>query len=53
VFTALATLIAHPFWTMVGQERFLATNAFFEHLGLIGGFVIAALLAARETRRAL
>ena len=51
VFTALATLIAHPFWEMVGQERFLATNAFFEHLGLIAGFVIAALLAARERRR--
>ena len=48
VFTALATLIAHPFWTMTGHERFLATNAFFEHLGLIGGFVIATLFAARQ-----
>ena len=50
VFTALATIIAHPFWVMVGHERFVATNAFFEHLGLIGGFAIAALLAAREQR---
>jgi uncharacterized membrane protein YphA (DoxX/SURF4 family) len=50
VFTAIATLIAHPFWTMSGQERFLATNAFFEHLGLIAGFAIAALLAEREAR---
>ena len=48
VFTTLATLIAHPFWTMTGHERFLATNAFFEHLGLIAGFVIAAQFAARE-----
>ena len=44
VFTALATLIAHPFWNMVGQERFFATNAFFEHLGLIAGFAMAAML---------
>jgi uncharacterized membrane protein YphA (DoxX/SURF4 family) len=42
VFTALATLIAHPFWNMAGHERFLATNAFFEHLGLIAAFVIVA-----------
>lgn len=48
VFTALATLIAHPFWQMAGQERFLATNAFFEHLGLIAGFVLAARLAAAD-----
>jgi len=51
VFTALATLVAHPFWTMAGHERFLATNAFFEHLGLIAGFVIATLFARRERLR--
>ena len=51
VFTALATLIAHAFWNMEGHERFLATNAFFEHLGLIAGFVIAALFSACERRR--
>ncbi len=51
VFTAVATLIAHPFWNLAGQERFLATNTFFEHCGLIGGFVIAALLTAREQRQ--
>ena len=49
VFTALATLIAHPYWTMAGHERFLATNAFYEHVGLIAGFVIAALFARRST----
>jgi hypothetical protein len=36
---------------MTGHERFLATNAFFEHLGLIAGFVIAAQLAARAPLR--
>jgi uncharacterized membrane protein YphA (DoxX/SURF4 family) len=46
VFTLLAAVTANAFWAMpVGQERFMATNAFFEHLGLIGGFVLAAMVA--------
>jgi uncharacterized membrane protein YphA (DoxX/SURF4 family) len=50
VFTVAATLIAHPFWHMAGHERFLATNAFFEHLGLVAGLLMAALLAEHEQR---
>ena len=46
-FTVLAALVANAFWTMEGAERFASTNAFFEHIGLAGGFVIAALAAAR------
>lgn len=42
VFTALAAITANAFWTMHGPERFAATNAFFEHIGLIGGFVLIA-----------
>lgn len=46
VFTLLAAFAANAFWTMpAGQDRFMATNAFFEHLGLIGGFILAALVA--------
>ena len=42
-FTLLATLIALRFWEMpLGMERMMATNAFFEHLGLAGAFVIVA-----------
>jgi uncharacterized membrane protein YphA (DoxX/SURF4 family) len=53
VFTLLAAFTANAFWTMpAGQERFMATNAFFEHVGLIGGFVLVALVSARERRRA-
>ncbi len=53
VFTLLAAFTANAFWTMpAGQDRFMATNAFFEHLGLVGGFVLAALVAERERRRA-
>ncbi|NYD91169.1 DoxX family protein [Sphingomonas melonis] len=53
VFTLLAAITANAFWTMpAGAERFAATNAFFEHLGLIGGFVLAALVAQQAGRRA-
>jgi len=42
-FTLMATLIALGFWELPpGQERFMAANAFFEHLGLIGGFLLVA-----------
>jgi len=49
VFTALATLIAHPYWTVVDPvERFHAMNTFLEHIGLIGGFMVAAALVEKE-----
>lgn len=51
VFTGLAALIANAFWTMPqGHDRFMATNAFFEHMGLIGGFLAVAMLAHRDDR---
>lgn len=50
VFTVLAACKANAFWTMTGAERFAATNAFFEHLGLAGGFVLAALVAQHARR---
>ncbi len=43
-FTLMATFIALRFWEMpAGQERAMATNSFFEHLGLIGAFLLVAL----------
>jgi len=49
VFTLLAAVTANAFWTMpMGQERFMATNAFFEHIGLIGGFIAIAMIAQRR-----
>ncbi|MGV4791845.1 DoxX family membrane protein [Rhizobium sp. F40D2] len=42
-FTLLATFIALRFWDMApGMDRMMATNAFFEHLGLAGAFVFVA-----------
>ena len=43
-FTLLATFVALRFWEMPsGMERIMATNAFFEHLGLVGAFIIVAI----------
>jgi len=50
VLTAIATLAANDFWVMSGHERFVAINAFFEHIGLIAGFVMAALIAEHAQR---
>lgn len=42
-FTILATFIALRFWEMApGMDRMMATNAFFEHLGLAGAFLFVA-----------
>ncbi|WP_454854457.1 DoxX family protein [Rhizobium binxianense] len=44
-FTLLATLIALRFWELPsGMDRMMATNAFFEHLGLAGAFIIVAAI---------
>ncbi len=43
-FTILATFIALRFWELpAGMERMMATNAFFEHLGLAGAFVLVTI----------
>ncbi|WGF90280.1 hypothetical protein P4R82_10280 [Marinivivus vitaminiproducens] len=44
--TVLAAITANASWTMpAGQDQFMATNASFAHLGLVGGFILAAMLA--------
>lgn len=50
VFTGLAAILAHRFWTMEGTARLMAMNTFLEHLGLIAGFVMTALIAAHARR---
>lgn len=48
-FTLLATFLALRFWELPdGMERFMAANSFFEHLGLVGGFLLVAWLDLRE-----
>jgi len=41
-FTLFATFVALRFWQMPQPERFGAENAFLEHLGLVGGFLLVA-----------
>ncbi|CAN7749498.1 DoxX family protein [Rhizobium sp. LjRoot258] len=48
-FTLLATFLVLPFWELpAGMERFMAANSFFEHLGLVGGFLLVAWLDLRK-----
>lgn len=52
LFTLIAAFLANAFWTMAGAERFAATNAFFEHLGLVGGFVLLAMVSKQKRANA-
>lgn len=51
VFTALASLLGHAFWALPDPTaRFHDMNAFLANLGLIGGLVLAAVLAEGRRR---
>lgn len=41
-FTLLASFLANDFWAVSGPDRTPAMHAFFEHLGLTGGFALVA-----------
>jgi len=41
-FTLMASLLADRFWAAPRRERRRVTNAFFEHIGLAGAFVLVA-----------
>jgi uncharacterized membrane protein YphA (DoxX/SURF4 family) len=54
VFTVAATFLALRFWQIPpGPDRMMATNGFFEHLGLVGGFVIVAWHDLQKDNRVL
>lgn len=49
-FTLAATLIANRYWELpAGQERFMTANAFYEHLGLAGAFLLVALWSRQRS----
>jgi uncharacterized membrane protein YphA (DoxX/SURF4 family) len=48
--TAIITFVVNDFWHLQGHARFLAMSGFLEHWGLIGGCVLAALLAEHDQR---
>ena len=41
-FTLAATFMANRFWSAPPEAQFMLMNAFFEHLGLVGGFLLVA-----------
>ena len=50
IFTLIATFVANRFWEIPLPDRFMVENAFFEHLGLVGGFLLVAWYDLREGR---
>jgi len=51
-FTLVATFVANRFWQIPLPDRFGVENSFFEHLGLVGGFLLIAILDLRESTTA-
>ena len=41
-FTLCATFLANRFWNAPLPKRYATENSFFEHLGLVGGFLLVA-----------
>jgi uncharacterized membrane protein YphA (DoxX/SURF4 family) len=52
-FTVFASFLANRFWNVPLPDRSMIENAFFEHLGLVGGFLLVAWhdLADRASKR--
>ena len=48
-FTAVATIVANRFWELPVPDRQMAANGFFEHLGLVGGFLLVAWYDLRRS----
>jgi XapX domain-containing protein len=47
-FTLIATFVANRYWELPQPARFMVENAFFEHLGLVGGFLLVAWYDLRQ-----
>jgi uncharacterized membrane protein YphA (DoxX/SURF4 family) len=52
VFTLAANFIANRYWSAPATDRFMLENGFFEHLGLVGGFLLVAWTDWQERRDA-
>jgi len=51
IFTLMATFLANRFWEMAPPDRFMNANAFFEHLGLAGAFLLVAFSGLADRSR--
>lgn len=51
VFTVLTIPIAHAFWTMTGEKAMMEFFFTVEHIGLIGGLMLVAILSRQSPRQ--
>jgi transmembrane protein len=51
VFTVLTIPIAHAFWTMTGEKAMMEFFFTVEHIGLIGGLMLVAILSRQAPRQ--
>ena len=49
-FTLAANFIANRYWAVPVADRFMLENGFFEHLGLVGGFLLVAWVDRNERK---
>jgi uncharacterized membrane protein YphA (DoxX/SURF4 family) len=49
-FTFIVTFVVFRFWNFPQPDRFNIENSFFEHLGLIGGFILVAFYDLKNGR---
>ncbi|AZG08824.1 DoxX family protein [Pigmentiphaga sp. H8] len=51
VFTVLTIPLAHPFWKFEGETAFHEMMVVLEHITVIGGLIVVAILGHRGARR--
>ena len=49
-FTLFASFLANRFWEIALPERLMTANSFFEHIGLVGGFILVAWHDLKQPR---
>jgi uncharacterized membrane protein YphA (DoxX/SURF4 family) len=47
-FTLMASFIANRYWEIARPDQFAVENAFLEHIGLVGAFVLVAHIDLRQ-----
>jgi len=49
VFTALTILLVHTFWTKEGESAMISMFFALEHIGMIGGLILATILSIKTS----
>lgn len=51
IFTVLATILAHQFWTLTGEARLMQFNTFMEHATISAAFILVVVVGLRPRVR--